>query len=205
MFNSYLTYNQNAIRLVPYDASNIHIKSSNMNTSTKVQEIFNDIPNYEGYYQVSNFGNVKSLPRIIEHSISGYQTLRERILKLSVSGTGYLSVSLCKNGISETYLVHQLVAITFLNHKPNGFKLVCNHKNFNILDNRVENLEIVTNRENSNQKHIKHSSKYTGVTWRKDHKKWCSQIRISGKKMHLGYFTNEYDASLAYEKAIKHV
>ena len=102
--------------------------------------------------------------------------------------------------------VHQLMAESFLNHKPNGRQeYVINHKNLNKLDNRLENLEIVSHRENSNQKHIKSSSKYTGVSWYKSNKRWIAAISVSGKKIYLGSFNNEYAAHVAYQNKLKEI
>jgi hypothetical protein len=157
-----------------------------------MQEIFKDIPNYEGLYQVSNLGNVKSL-----------KYSKERILRKNSDKDGYLMVSIYKNKTPKRVKVHQLVAMAFLKHKPCGLKLVVNHINFIKNDNRVENLEIVTNRENSNQKHLKSSSKYVGVSWSKANRKWKALIRLGKKRKYLGYFENEYDAHLAYQKELK--
>jgi hypothetical protein len=157
-----------------------------------MQEEFRDVEGYEGLYQVSNLGNVKSL-------IYG----KERILKLSFDGSGYLKIDLYKNKIQKTIHIHQLVAMAFLNHTPCGMKLVVNHKDFNKLNNNVENLEIVTSRENTNKKHFKSSSKYTGVNWHKNRNKWQSQILINGKIIYLGLFKTELEASNAYELKLK--
>ena len=165
------------------------------------QEIWKDVKGYKGLYQASDLGNIKSLSRYVNHRC-GKKIIKERILKPIVNHYGYLFVNLFKKGIKKTITVHQLVAIAFLNHTPNGHKLVCNHINFNKQDNRVENLEIVTNRENTNKKHLKSTSKYTGVSWDKPLKKWAAYIHINIKKVHLGYYTNEYDAHLAYQNAL---
>lgn len=159
-----------------------------------MQEIWKDIPEYEGIYQVSNFGNIKSLGNNISK--------KEKILKKAISGTYYM-VQLNKKGLSKNISVHQLVAIVFLNHTPCGHKLVVNHINFNRLDNRVENLEIITQRENTNKKHIKSSSKYTGVYWHKKDKRWQSYIMINGKLKYLGNFICETKASFRYETELK--
>ena len=103
-----------------------------------MKEIWKDIPNYEGYYQVSNLGRVNSL--------KNNKTKKDKLLKISIGYDGYFNVGLSKDGVQKRYQVHQLVAIAFLNHKPNGFEKVVNHKNFDKLDNRVENLEIVSNK-----------------------------------------------------------
>jgi len=110
-----------------------------------------------------------------------------------------------KNKIQKNRVVHQLVAEAFLNHVPCGYDLVINHINFNKLDNRIENLEIVTARENTNQKHIPHTSKYTGVSWYKNYNKWRAQIWINGKPKCLGYFNNEHDAYLVYQEKLEQI
>ena len=167
-----------------------------------IQEIWKDIPNYEGYYQVSNLGNVKSLARFNNLG----KRVKERVLKNLVNTTkGYLVVRLSKIGLVKTKQIHQLVAESFLNHKPNGHKLVVNHINFDKKDNRLENLEIITNRENTNKKHKKSKSKYIGVTWHKRANKWTAQILYKRKNIHLGCFNNEIDAHNAYQNKLKEI
>ena len=75
-----------------------------------------------------------------------------------------------------------------------------NHKDCNKLNNNIENLEFVTNRENSNHRFsfVKKSSKYSGVTWNKKNKKWQSQKMINGKRTYLGLYDNEIDAYNKY-------
>lgn len=83
--------------------------------------------------------------------------------------------------------------------------MVVNHINFIKTDNRLENLEIVTFRENTSFKHIKHSSKYTGVSYYKSRNKYRARIKIKNKLIDLGWFVNELDASMAYENAVKNL
>jgi hypothetical protein len=170
-----------------------------------MEEIWKDIPDYEGLYQVSNLGRVKSLPKEWK---TGKRTIRKHngiILKQRKSPLGYYDVSLYKNSIMKTRSVHQLVAIAFLGHNPNGVKLVVDHINDNPSDNRVENLQIVTQRFNSFKTQGKYSSQYKGVCMNKITKKWISRIRINGKLKHLGYFDCELKAHLAYEDALKNL
>ena len=167
-------------------------------------EIWKDIKGYEGCYQVSDLGRVKSISRFdsIGRLISG------RVLKQKPDKHGYCRVRPFNNGIGKTKKVHQLVAEHFLNHNPDGtHKLVVNHKDFNKQNNNVKNLEIVTQRENGNMKHLKEgrTSIYTGVWFRKDRGNWKANIRINNKTKHLGTFDNEYDAHLAYEKVLKEI
>lgn len=160
-------------------------------------EIWKDIPGYEGLYQINNLGVVKSLFR--------YDSMGRIIYEKTLTqhnSNGYLKVTLCKNRISKRFSVHQLIAMAFLNHKPCGFKLVVNHINFIKTDNRVENLEIVTHRENTNRKHLESTSKYVGVHLDKEKNKWRSTIVVNGKQKHLGYFIDEIDAHNTYQKAL---
>ena len=154
-----------------------------------MEEIYKDVVGYEGIYQVSNFGNVKSCKTGL-------------IRNYYLEKNGYYSITLRKNGVGNTRKVHQLVAESFLNHKRCGYKLVINHIDLNKINNKVDNLEIVTNRENSNRKHLKSTSKYVGVHWNTEDKKWKSGLTINGKLKHLGYFTSELEASEAYQKAL---
>jgi hypothetical protein len=163
-----------------------------------MEEIWKDIPDYEGAYQVSNLGRVQSIYRKVITSDGRNQ----RLIKPSPDGYGYDKFTVSKNGIRKCLYVHKLVAIVFLNHSPCGFELVINHKNFIRNDNNVNNLEIVTTRENTNLKHIKSSSQYTGVSWNRFSNKWISSIRIKGKRVHLGNFRIEKEASDYYEKAL---
>lgn len=155
------------------------------------EEIWKDIPIYEGIYQVSNLGNVKSL----NYKKSG----KSFNLKLNKSSNGYLTVSLCKNRIKKTFTIHNLVAITFLNHNPNGFKgLVIDHINNIKTDNRLVNLILLTQRENTS-KQSKGSSKYIGVSLCKKRKLWTVSISINNKKKYLGAYKNEMIASSVYQ------
>lgn len=156
------------------------------------KEIWKDVIGYEGSYQVSNLGRVKSL-----------KFNRKKILKPSVDSRGYLRVNFYKNKINFNRTIHQLVAESFLNHQPNGHKLVVDHINDNKSDNRLVNLQIISNRENVFKTQINYLSKYKGVSWNKLNKKWISRIYINGKHNYLGSFINEFDASQAYQTALK--
>ena len=167
-------------------------------------EIWKDIPDYEGLYQVSNCGNVKSSARkLCNHK--GCHISKEKKLKNRLCGlkdNNYLCVALYNNGRKE-FKIHQLVAIAFLNHKVSGHKIVVDHINNDKLDNRVENLQLISQRENSSKDKKNKTSKYTGVCLNKARNKWTSHIRISNKLKNLGSFTNEYEANLAYQNKLK--
>ena len=103
-------------------------------------EEWRDIRGYEGKYQVSNLGRVKSLK-------DTHGNYREKILKPRNSHE-YLSVVLCKNSKSKTYTIHRLVAMHFIEN-PNNYPEV-NHKDENKQNNRVENLEWCDRKYNCN-------------------------------------------------------
>lgn len=167
-------------------------------------EIFKDVPGWKGIYQVSNIGRVKSLARIISHS-NYFRRVKERILKPGIDSVGYPIVIFCKEGVKKKYTVHKLVAICFLNHKPDGQKVVVDHINFIRHDNRLENLRLTTMRDNSNLKHKESSSKYVGVSFHNRQKKWAASIHYGGKGHYLGSFATELEAHEAYQKALKNV
>jgi len=165
-------------------------------------EIWKDIPGYEGHYQASNLGRIKSMPRVIRKTFGDFNR-GEIVLKPVLSRQGYHYNSLYLNGKMKKIKVHQLVAMAFLNHIPCGNKMVVNHKNFIKIDNRLENLEIVSNRENSNRLHLPSTSKYVGVCRYSDSCKFSSFISIDKKQVYLGKFSTEKEASMYYENALK--
>lgn len=102
-------------------------------------EIWKNIIGYEGHYQVSNMGQVKSL--------NYNRTLKERILKGGKGGGGYYQVNLFKNGKIKRYYVHRLVGIAFIPNPEN--KPEINHIDGNKANNIVNNLEWVTSKQNT--------------------------------------------------------
>ena len=151
-------------------------------------EVWKRIESYEDY-EISNLGNVKSL-----------KYGKERILKKTPDKDGYLLVGLYKNKIGKTLKVHQLIAETFLNHIPCGMELVVDHKNDIKTDNRLDNLQIITNQENivKSIKKANTSSKYTGIYFHKKSNKWMARIMINYKNIYIGIFNTEIDAYKAY-------
>lgn len=169
------------------------------------REIFKLIPGYSDY-AVSNYGNVKSIRY-------------NRILKPTINNKlGYYYVTLCSNGKRKIFTIHQLVAMVFLDHIPNGHKIVVDHIDNDPLNNRLDNLQLISNRENTSKDKFrkKTSSKYVGVyLCRQKYKRvdgsikiyesWKAQIRIDGKNINLGLFKTQEKAAEAYQNKLEEI
>lgn len=109
------------------------------------QEIWKDIKGYEGLYQVSNLGRVKSLERQVWNR---FQMINkpEKILKPRKNSKGYISYILYKNGVGKSYRAHRLTLTTFVKNVQN--KPMVNHKDGQKDNNHLSNLEYNTNSEN---------------------------------------------------------
>lgn len=124
-------------------------------------EIWKDVVGYEGLYEISNYGRIKSLPVNVNHSRGNGMTRpkNERILKQVLSKrTGYLRMCLCKENKKKSYQMHRLIAIAFIPNPQN--KPCINHINGVKHDNSLKNLEWVTVKENNIHKftHLGHVS-----------------------------------------------
>jgi hypothetical protein len=160
-----------------------------------IEEIWRDVKGYEGYYKVSSFGNVISIPR------NG--TKKEASLRIPCNGRRYKHLNLAKNGVNKTRTIHILVAEAFLGYdSKNKLGLVVDHVDNNPHNNRLDNLQIVTHRVNASKDSIGESG-LTGVSWHKPLQKWRAQICIQGKKTHLGYFDCKFLAHNKYKSTLK--
>lgn len=101
--------------------------------------MWKEIKDYENLYEISTSGEIRSIKRIGTNG---------KILKKHINKDGYYQIQLCKNGKGKTYFVHILVAKTFLNDYDENLQV--NHKNEIKTDNRLENLEMMTQKENLN-------------------------------------------------------
>lgn len=117
-----------------------------------MSEVWRDIPGYEGRYQVSNTGLVKSLPfrqrYLLRNGLEAYRTTKERLLAQQLINSGYLIVHLHLDGAREAFLVHALVARAFCPSTAEANEV--NHKDGVKTNNTAENLEWVTSQGNKN-------------------------------------------------------
>jgi hypothetical protein len=156
-------------------------------------ETWKTIPNWEDY-QVSNLGRVRSLKSEIL-----------LMMKLSKDPKGYEVVQLYSVSKRKRFKVHQLVAIAFLDHNTKGMDLVVDHINSNKSDNRLENLRIITQRDNVAKERILKSNLPTGISIHKKTNKFRSRIFIAGKQKYLGLFNTPEEASEAYQKELNKI
>lgn len=135
-----------------------------------MQEIWRDIPNFENLYQVSNFGNVKTLEKYVGTGIKNNLKVKrkERLLK-QYNKRGYLQVSLSKNHKRYYFGVHRLVAQAFLPN-PNNLPQV-NHIDENPLNNNLSNLEWCSAKYNCNYGN-RNKKIYNKTSFRKGHIPW---------------------------------
>lgn len=163
------------------------------------KEIWRFIPGYEGIYMVSNLGRIKRL--------NYRNTGKERILKLYKNVYGYLYISFKKDNKVKTYAVHGLVFDMFGLEKRNGVTLQIDHIDGNKENNCIENLQLLSARENNSKMQLTKkykTSRFIGVCWDKTANKWQSNIYINNKLYYLGKFDSEEQASEAYQYALIH-
>ena len=164
-------------------------------------EEWRDIPGFEGHYKVSNRGQVKTIGGIRKDKIGRNYTVKERIKTIYWPSNGYGQVSLGRTG---RYNVHVLVAMAFLGHKPNGHKVVVDHINNNPSDNRLENLQLITQSDNvfRGVDKTKTSSEFKGVYYDKRRDNFSVQKRIDGKLVYLGSYKDKKEANQVYKNFI---
>jgi len=155
-------------------------------------EQWKDIKDYEGYYQISNFGNVRSLDREVMNG-GVLRRLKGKPMKLLTDKSGYKHIDISKDGKRKSLLVHRLIAQAFIGDIED---YVINHKNNLPYDNRIDNLELVSQRENvcHGFKFLKTTSKYPGVSQHKKDGRWRAAITIIKKNIYLGIFDTEIEA-----------
>lgn len=106
------------------------------------QEIWKDVPNYEGFYEVSNLGNVRSTSREVI-SYNGTRTIKGKLIRKHLN-RGYQNVAFSKEGRVTTQKVHRIVMAAFKGESD----LLVNHIDSNKANNNLSNLEYCTNKEN---------------------------------------------------------
>lgn len=119
-----------------------------------------DIKGFEGLYQISNLGNIKSLKRYVKNKY-GYRVVNEKILKNQINSKGYYSVVLRKENKTFTKEIHRLLAIAFIPNINNDKYI--NHKDGNKLNNSLDNLEWCTCQYNIKEAYRLGLNRYTNL------------------------------------------
>ena len=160
------------------------------------KEEWRPILGYEGFYEVSSFGRIKSLPKKVGKG-SGFTITNEKVLSPHIHSSGYCKVSLYLHGKQKTVSVHRLVLEAFVGKSD----LSVDHIDSDKSNNAISNLRYCTQRQNVHHHFLNtnKSSRYIGVYWEKRIAKWKSRIFIDGKRIFLGVFDNEFDAHSAYK------
>ena len=160
-----------------------------------MEEIWKPIKGYEGLYEVSSFGNVRSLDRtilVIRNGMQYYCPIKGKLLRPLVKRHGYLGVQLYGRGGHKTrglkgFSVHRLVAETFIPN-PNNLPEV-NHIDEDKTNNRVDNLEWITHIENSN-----HGTRGKRIASQHFNKSGNPIVQIDKEGKIIGKFVNAYAA-----------
>lgn len=172
----------------------------------KEQEIWKDIPGFEGIYQISNLGNVRRMERMVQGPLSMIKLSQRKVKPCKSSG--YYQVMLCNN-TRENYHIHKLLAFTFLNLDIKDKTKVVNHIDGSRDNNKLSNLEIISQRENTSHYFTKlenKASKYLGVSYEKNSKsipKWKASLWYNKRLINLGRYHSEEEAHQAYQNALK--
>ena len=166
------------------------------------EEHWHPIQGWNGLYEVSNLGRIKSLQRQIAAGPRKYVS-RERIMKQRSDKDGYQLVDLHNQGNVVTFKVHRLVAEAFIENPQE--KPQVNHKDGNRANNLLQNLEWVTDSENKYHRYSElrtpcGKSGFYGVNWRADRGKWRAYTTLGGYR-HLGLFDDKEEAIKTAEKA----
>lgn len=148
-----------------------------------IMEIWKKIKDFNGFYEVSNFGNIRN---------------KEGNLEIKELKSGYCMVYIKHE--KKCFPVHRLVAKEFIADFDN--KKMVNHIDFNKKNNHLSNLEMVSNRENQCHS-VKAKNKLIGISYHIRLKKWTAQIMINGKLKYIGRYNNQqeaYQARVNFEK-----
>jgi hypothetical protein len=171
-----------------------------------MNEIWKDIPGYNGLYQVSNLGNVRTYRiRGSKHGISDTPTLKTQRLLDSGNNCCYYAVDLFNGdrNTKKTFRTHVLVAMGFKEYEPNGFEFVVDHIDNNKLNNHVDNIQIVPQRVNTTK-----DKKNKGVHQCNKTKKWTVIMRLkqfNNNKLYFGSYDTIHEAIIVRNRVIENI
>jgi hypothetical protein len=170
------------------------------------EEIWKWVPGYENVYEVSNYGNVRSyfIRGTKCGELSGKPTLKSGRLLRSRGNCYYYAVDLFNGDkkTKKTFRVHVLVAMAFKNFIPNGYEFVVDHIDNNALNNHIDNLQVIEQRENTT-KDKTNMGVYVG-----NNNKWFVTIRLkqnNNKKLYFGSYNTPEEAKIIRDKVLSNL
>jgi len=160
-------------------------------------EIWKDVIGFEGLYQCSSEGRIKSLDRIVKNHHNSTKLIKGRIKKLYTKAP-YITISLGKEGKYYYNSMHRIIYESFYGKTEKHIDHINNDRH----DNRICNLQALSVNDNINKSRLNmnRTSKYPGVHYR-GRNKWRACIMVNRKLYNLGSFVNEELASIAYNEA----
>lgn len=150
--------------------------------------------------QVKDFPDyfITKCGRVFSNRTKNFKELKPSICK------GYKRLTLYNESRSLQIQLHQLLAMHFLNHEPCGHARVVDHIDGDRINNKISNLQIITNRENTS-KNRPYRGLPLGVRISRSGNKYISEIKINNKTTHLGTFSTMQEASHAYQKRLAEI
>lgn len=182
-----------------------------------IEEVEKWVPvrGYEGKYEVSNKGQVRSFDRMVYKEVAGKEVLRKGVLLAQTTHPELYKLVTLYGGErwKFTTSVHLIVYYSFNLHENIDPLFQVDHVDNNPSNNELSNLQRITCRQNSIKRSLSHpkTSKYTGVCWDKRDNNWKAYIRVKdpvtgkSKSKYLGRFALEEDASIAYQNKLKEI
>lgn len=175
----------------------------------KEPEIWKPIPGYEGLYEVSSWGKIKTVLRYRKCSFGSTAIVQEKILHCYIQKR-YFSCVLTKDGKSKNIRVHRIVYKVFVDKSNRNISELedINHKDLDKYNNYYKNLEEVSKRENQTHRYLQQnkSSVFPGVSFRSDEKRikrWQASVAVNKKNIYIGTFLTEIEAYQAYLDALQ--
>jgi len=141
---------------------------------------YKDIPGYQGY-QINEYGEVFSLKS-------------NKVMQPAVTHAGYLRLALSNEGEAKNFFIHQLVAMTFLDHVPNGMQMVVDHIDNNKLNNHIDNLQLVSQRYNSSKDRDRKYDLPTNVYLPKGETTYMVRMKVKDARVIVGRFNTVEEA-----------
>jgi hypothetical protein len=167
-------------------------------------EEWRPVKNYEGLYEVSCLGNIRSLDRPVHHWRGGKSFIIGKILKRNLDQNGYAIVHLSKNNQAKLCKIHLLVWDVFGNKPRDGIKIQVDHIDNDKNNCQIDNLQLLNSRQNCSKDQKSKCGNPTGVQLLSNGR-FKARAVINGIETHLGTFASANEASFKYQQTINNL